>query len=81
MMRRRFRINTSLAVAVALWLAPACSAPQRAGTGQNASAPRMADGKVDFSGLWVDTEGVEDLKPDAEGNITVLTPGRPCHPG
>jgi hypothetical protein len=83
MMRRRIRTNTSiaLAVAAALWLTPAdATMQQQAGAGPNAAAPRTRDGTVDFSGLWVGTAG-GDLKPDAQGNVTVLSRGRPCHPG
>src|SRR5512145_1454319 len=85
---RRIRTNTSIAVAVAaaLWLMPADATMQRGAgtgpTGQNAPTPRTADGKVDFSGLWVGGGGGGgDLKPDEQGNVTVLSRGRPCHPG
>jgi hypothetical protein len=85
MIRRRILTNASLAVAVAaaLWLLPADAAmQQRTGAGANAPTPRAADGKVDFSGLWVGGGGGGgDLKPDEQGNVTVLSKGRPCHPG
>ena len=82
MLRRRILMNRSLAAAVAavVGLAPADALPQRTGVARNTATPRTPDGKVDFSGLWVDT-GDEDLKPDAQGNVTVLTRGRACHPG
>lgn len=83
-MRRRIRTTTSIAVAVAaaMWLTPAdATLQQQAGAGPNAAAPRTRDGKVDFSGVWVGTGGGGDLKPDEQGNVTVLSRGRPCHPG
>ena len=83
-MRRRIRTTTSIAVAVAaaMWLTPAdATLQQPAGAGPNAAAPRTRDGKVDFSGVWVGTGGGGDLKPDEQGNVTVLSRGRPCHPG
>ena len=87
-MRRRIRTNTSIAVAVAgaLWLMPAGVTLQRgagagAGAAQNVPTPRTPDGKVDFSGVFVGTGGGGDLKPDEHGNVTVLSRGRPCHPG
>jgi hypothetical protein len=36
--------------------------------------------KPDLSGVWV-AGGDGGLQQDAQGNITVLTRGRPCHPG
>jgi hypothetical protein len=35
---------------------------------------------VDFTGVWVGA-AAGDLRPDEQGNITVLSRGRPCHPG
>jgi hypothetical protein len=66
MTRRRIRLYTSIALAIAALFGFA-----------NASA---AQGKVDFSGVWVGAPA-DDLRPDQQGNITVLTRGRPCHPG
>ena len=83
-MRRRIRTNTSIAVAVAaaLWLMPADATLQQRAAGQTVATPRTHDGKVDLSGMWVGGGGGGgDLKPDAQGNITVLSRGRPCHPG
>ena len=84
MMRRRMWTNGTIiavAAAAALWLIPAGAAQQpRAGAAQNAPTPRTPDGKPDLSGVWVGT-AAGDLKPDAQGNITVLSRGRPCHPG
>lgn len=84
MMRRSMWTNgtiVAVAAAAALWLMPAGAAQQpRAGAGQNAPTPRTPDGKPDLSGVWVGT-AAGDLKPDAQGNITVLSRGRPCHPG
>ena len=81
-MRRRIRTNTSIAViaAAALWLSTEATMQQRAGGAQNVATPRTADGKVDFSGVWINT-AAGDLKPDEQGNVTVLSRGRPCHPG
>jgi hypothetical protein len=74
------RISTfgAVALAGALWLIPAHA--QQARTGAQPPTPRTSDGKVDFSGMWVGTPA-GDLKPDEQGNITVLSKGRPCHPG
>ena len=84
MMRRSLRTNMGFALSVAatLWLLPADATmqQQRAAAGQNAPAPRTADGKIDFSGVWVGS-AAGDLKPDEQGNVTVLSRGRPCHPG
>jgi hypothetical protein len=83
MMRRRIRTSTGIAVAVAaaLWFTTSHAAlQQRAGAAQNAPTPRTADGKVDFSGMWVGSANGE-LRPDEQGNVTVLSRGRPCHPG
>lgn len=83
MMRQFLRPDRTIVVAVlaALWLMPADAArQQRAGAGQNIPTPRTPGGKPDLSGLWVATQA-GGLKPDERGNFTVLTPGRPCHPG
>jgi hypothetical protein len=82
MMRRPVRttLGTAVAIAAALWLLPADAAMQQAGAGQKAPTPRTADGKVDFSGIWVGSAN-SDLKPDEQGNVTILSRGRPCHPG
>ena len=82
MMLRRIRTSASVAatIAAALWLTTADATTQQASNG-NAATPRTSDGKVDFSGMWVGGGGGGDLKPDESGNITVLSRGRPCHPG
>jgi hypothetical protein len=85
-MRRRIGTSTTIAAATAaaLWLLSAdATMQQRAGAGQIAPTPRTADGKVDLSGMWVagGGGGGGDLKPDEQGNVTVLSRGRPCHPG
>ena len=86
-MRRRIGTTTTIAAAAAaaLWLMSAdATMQQRAGAGQNAPTPRTADGKVDLSGVWIaggGGGGGGDLKPDEQGNVTVLSRGRPCHPG
>ena len=82
MMLRRIRTSTSIAAALAavLWLTAADATMQQSASNGNAATPRTPDGKVDFSGMWVGTGG-GDLKPDEAGNITVLSRGRPCHPG
>jgi hypothetical protein len=74
-MRRRLRTYTSIAGAAALvvWLNASDA------TAQNAT-PRTAAGKPDFTGIWVGSAD-GDLKPDEQGNVTVLSKGRPCHPG
>ena len=46
----------------------------------SAETPRARDGKPDLSGVWARARG-RSVVPDAQGNITVLNPGRPCHPG
>jgi hypothetical protein len=62
--------SITAAIVAALWFVPASTAMQQ----------RTADGKVDFSGVWVGPVA-DDLRPDAQGNITFLNRGRPCHPG
>ena len=81
MMMRRIRTSTALAgvLGAALWFTAADATMQQAKPA--AATPRTADGKVDFSGMWVNTGGGGDLKPDESGNVTVLSRGRPCHPG
>ena len=83
-MRHCLRTNAIVVVAVgaALWVVPAHPVAQGrgAGTPPAAATPRTADGKVDLSGMWVGAGGA-GVVPDAQGNITVLTRGRPCHPG
>ena len=84
MMMRRLRTSTALAgvLGAALWFTAADATMQQAKpAGANAATPRTPDGKVDFSGVWVNTGGGGDLKPDESGNVTVLSRGRPCHPG
>jgi hypothetical protein len=86
MMRRRIGTNTIIAAAVAatLWLLSADAMMQQRPAGaQNVATPRTSDGKVDFSGIWIAGQGGGggDLKPDEQGNVTVLSRGRPCHPG
>lgn len=83
MMLRRIRISASVAatIAAALWLTTTAATTQQRASSGNAATPRTSDGKVDFSGMWVGGGGGGDLKPDESGNITVLSRGRPCHPG
>ncbi len=80
-MMRRIRTSTALAgvLGAALWFTAADATMQQAKPA--GPTPRTADGKVDFSGMWVNTGGGGDLKPDESGNVTVLSRGRPCHPG
>ena len=69
-------------VLAAVWLMPAHAAQApRAGAAQNAPTPQTSDGKPDLGGVWVNTGGGGDIKPDGQGNVTVLSRGRPCHPG
>jgi hypothetical protein len=88
MMRRiaLFAIAAIVAVA-AVWLITSRaatqegSAPNREGASARAT-PRMPDGKPDLSGVWMGGGGGDGgVKPDAAGNLTVLTRGRPCAPG
>jgi len=82
-MRRRIRTNTIIAAAGAamLWLlAPDAIGQNAPASRTSAPTPRTAAGKPDFSGMWVGTADA-DLKPDEQGNVTVLSKGRPCHPG
>ena len=71
-----------VAVAAALWLMPSDTAAQGrgGGPGPDAATPRTPDGKPDLSGLWEGGRG-GNLVADADGNIRVLSTGRPCHPG
>src|SRR5688572_28428387 len=72
------------AAALALWLIATRAATKEGGAATAgdpvAQTPLTADGKPDLSGVWAGG-GAGDVKPDAEGNLTVLTKGRPCHPG
>jgi hypothetical protein len=77
-MMRRIRTSTALAgvLGAALWFTAADATMQQGGGAAAKPAgptPRTADGKVDFSGMWVNTGG--------GGDLTVLSRGRPCHPG
>jgi hypothetical protein len=45
-----------------------------------AQEARPGSARPDLSGVWVGGGG-EGITPDQQGNITVLTKGRPCHPG
>ena len=74
------------AAALALWLIATRAATQEGGgakaAGPVAQAPLTADGKPDLGGVWMGGGGGGgEVKPDAAGNLTVLTKGRPCHPG
>src|SRR5262245_60244203 len=82
--RRIWTTPSIVALTVAtLSLVPAGAAMQYGAETRSAApagpTPRTADGKVDFSGIWV--VAGEGVKPDAQGNITYLSQGRPCHPG
>jgi len=80
-MRRRLRSTIGCAAAFGLALSiGGADASMQPRAGQTAPTPRTPDGKVDFSGVWVGTPD-GSLKPDEQGNITVLFKGRPCHPG
>lgn len=85
-MRQSFRFGraTAVAIAAAIWFSNAQGAAQDRGEGTAAATPRTVDGKPDLSGVWAGGGGGgggEGLKPDEKGNITVLSKGRPCHPG
>jgi hypothetical protein len=66
-----------LPLAAAAVVAAQMSAPS---DGAPAATPRTAGGRPDLSGVWVPSPG-EGVVPDQRGNITVLSKGRPCHPG
>lgn len=53
---------------------------QRAGAGVNVPTPFTADGKIDFSGMWVGSVN-SDLKPDPPGNVTILAAAAPAISG
>ena len=51
-----------------------------AGEAEAVVTPRTPDGRPDLSGVWGREGGGEQAKPDANGNLTVLTKQRPCAP-
>lgn len=78
-----YRLSTSMTVALALaavaWLGVAGPTPLDA-----QSTPRLADGQPDLSGTWNGGRrggGGRDYTPDEAGNVSSLSPFRPCHPG
>lgn len=73
-------IGLAALVAASAWVgcAPANSAPPAASAPADGT-PRLSDGKPDLNGVWGGGGG-EGEKPDASGNLTVLTKGRPCSP-
>ena len=86
MASRPIVLGTIAAVgAVSVWFIATRAAVQEGGKAAAPAAaqtPMTADGKPDLSGMWGGGGGGEGgVKPDAAGNLTVLTKGRPCHPG
>jgi hypothetical protein len=84
MMRRMVFSAAIAAVAAAGVSTEITAARQAGGAAQSAPTPRTPDGTPDLSGMWVGFgggEGGRDYTPDAQGNVTSLSPFRPCHPG
>jgi hypothetical protein len=85
---RRWACYLAAAVICAGCAAPEADPPTSGSTpgaadaeGEAGATPRMPDGKPDLNGMWGGGGGGDDqAKPDANGNLTVLTKQRPCAP-
>lgn len=73
-------VGAAVVLAAGTWVA--CSPPPAgdvANVGVDAT-PRLSDGRPDLNGVWGGGGGGDADRPDAKGNLTVLTKGRPCSP-
>lgn len=75
---RRWASVAAILATVGAGCAPAPPA-QSAAPAAVGGTPRLANGQPDLNGMWGGGGG-EAEKPDAAGNLTVLTKGRPCSP-
>ena len=73
-------VGAAVVLAAGTWVA--CSPPPAGDVAQVVvdATPRLSDGRPDLNGVWGGGGGGDADRPDAKGNLTVLTKGRPCSP-